>query len=92
MVLAIATDNVTSGVELSANRKKLGEWGTLPILIETGQLSATLKVANKKFSVYPLKISGERLEKIDIEQSGGVLKLEIDTSKHPSMYFEIVAE
>jgi hypothetical protein len=92
MVLAIATDNVPSDVELSASRRKLGEWGKLPILIETGQLSATLKVSDKNFSVYPLKINGERLEKIAIEKVDGKLKLDIDTSKNPSMYFEIVAE
>lgn len=92
MVLAIATDNVPSDVELSASRRKLGQWGKLPILIETGQLSATLKVSDKKYTVYPLKISGERLDAIPIENSNGTLKLDIDTSKNPSMYFEIVAE
>ncbi|MBP3357810.1 MAG: hypothetical protein J6K91_02780, partial [Opitutales bacterium] len=71
---------------------KLGQWGKLPILIETGQLSATLKVSDKKYTVYPLKISGERLDAIPIENSNGTLKLDIDTSKNPSMYFEIVAE
>jgi len=63
------------------------------VLIETGKLSAELKLSpNKKFSVYSLKMNGERIEKIPAEVSGGVMKLELNTSKHTAIFFEIVAE
>ncbi|MBQ6534829.1 MAG: hypothetical protein IJI37_06615, partial [Opitutales bacterium] len=91
MVLVISTDSVPTGVGLSSTRLKIISWGKPPALIETGALSAALKVGEgRRFDIYPLKISGERLEKIPAKVEGGELKLEIDTSKNPSLYFEIV--
>ena len=66
----------------------------MPVLIETGKLSAELKLApNKKYAVYSLKMNGERVEKIPCEVSAdGVMKLELDTAKHTAVFFEIVSE
>ncbi len=92
MVLVISTDTVPTDAKYSNTRLRISTWGKAPALIETAKLSAKLKVAQgKKFVVYPLKISGERLAPISVENANGVLNLDIDTSKNPSLYFEIVA-
>jgi hypothetical protein len=92
MVLAISTDNVPTNVGLSSTRLKINAWGKAPILIQTGKFSLELKVSEKReFEVWQLKMSGERTVKIPAVQEGGLLKLEIDTSKNVAMYFEIVA-
>lgn len=93
LVLTYNTDAVMKNFGVSKNRLYVTAWGEMPVLIETGRLSAELKLSpNKKYSVYPLKLNGERLEKLPVENAGGTLKLYIDTSKHVAVFFEIVAD
>lgn len=47
---------------------------------------------NKKYSLYSLKLNGERIDKIPFEFVDGTMKIEIDTSKNTAVFFEIVAE
>lgn len=90
MVLVVSTDALPSGVGLSCSRKKLTAWGKPSMILQTGKLSAELKVeAGKKFVLYPLKLTGERLAEIPCENADGVLKIELDTSKHPAVFFEL---
>ena len=94
LVLTYNTDAVMKGFGVSKNRLFVTAWGGMPVLIETGKLSAELKLApNKKYAVYSLKMNGERVEKIPCEVSAdGVMKLELDTAKHTAVFFEIVSE
>ena len=91
MVLVLATDTVTSGVDLSIARRKINAWGKPPILVQTAKLSAELKLdASKKFDFFRLKMNGARAEKIPFEIENGVMKIELDTSEHVGLFFEIV--
>ena len=91
MVLVLATDTVTSGVGLSIARRKINAWGKPPILVQTAKLSAELKLdASKKFDFFRLKMNGARAEKIPFEIENGVMKIELDTSEHVGLFFEIV--
>ena len=91
MVLVFATDTVTSGVGLSSSRRKINAWGKPPILVQTAKLSAELKLdASKKFDFFRLKMNGARAEKIPFEIENGVMKIELDTSEHVGLFFEIV--
>lgn len=104
MVLVYNTDNASSGCELSLSRERLISTGSLPIIVRTGKLSAELKMprkgffekllSSKKYSVYALKLNGERAEKIPFEISDGKMKIELDTSKlkEPAVFYEIVEE
>lgn len=91
MVLVFATDTVPSGVGLSSSRRKINAWGKPPILLQTAKLSAELKLdASKKFDFFRLKMNGARAEKIPFEIENGVMKIELDTSEHVGLFFEIV--
>lgn len=91
MVLVFATDTVPSGVGLSSSRRKINAWGKPPILVQTAKLSAELKLdASKKFDFFRLKMNGARAEKIPFEIENGVMKIELDTSEHVGLFFEIV--
>ena len=93
LVLTYNTDAVMKDFGVSKNRLYVTAWGEMPVLIETGKLSAELRLSpNKKYSVYSLKMNGERVDKIPFETKDGVMKIELDTSKHVAVFFEIVAE
>ncbi len=92
LVLTIATDTAMKGSGLSKNRLYVTGWGKMPVLIETGKFSAELKVdPSKKFVIYPLKLTGERMAKLPLENKNGILKLDVDTTKHTAVFFEIEA-
>lgn len=65
----------------------------MPAIVRVGKLSAALKLDDpSKYSVYALKIGGERIGKIASRSENGELLLEIDTSKlpkEPSIFYEI---
>lgn len=108
IVFIFNTNNISTNFKVSRDETTFISKGTTPILMQVGKVSATLEKpslgffddvaslfgAGKKFSLYALKITGERLEKIPLEESDGMLKIEIDTSKLKefSPFFEIVAE
>ncbi len=70
-----------------------GESVPVPAIVRVGKLSAALKLDDpSKYSVYALKIGGERIGKIASRSENGELLLEIDTSKlpkEPSIFYEI---
>ncbi len=93
LVLTYNTDAIMKDFGVSKNRLYVTAWGSMPVLIETGKLSAELKLSpNKKYSVYSLKMNGERVDKIPMDVVDGVMKIELDTSKHTAVFFEIVSE
>ena len=93
LVLTYNTDAIMKDFGVSKNRLYVTSWGTMPVLIETGKLSAELKLSpDKKYSVYSLKMNGERVDKIPMDVVDGTMKIELDTSKHTAVFFEIVSE
>lgn len=96
IVLVYSTDVANSGMELSENRVTMRKVGTLPILMKTGKLSATLKnTSASKLSLYVLRIDGTRQEKLPLGVENGVLKINLDTralKNGPTPFFELVAE
>ena len=93
LVLTYNTDAIMSGFGVSKNRLYSTAWGTMPILIETGKLKLELKVdSNKSYSMWPLKLNGERMGKIDLKNEDGVLNIDLDSSNYPAIFFEIAAD
>ena len=92
LILTFATDSVLKHEKYSHSRKQLLEFGKPPVLIETGKIEVEVKTNGKNFVVYPLKINGERMEKIPSQLENGILKFVADNRKTPALYFEIVAE
>ncbi len=103
MVLVYNTDNTSTGVELSLDRKILKNHGKIPILVKTGKLLVEIKLPRKKilgavsekgYKVYALKMNGERIDEIPFKIEKGIMKLDIDTAKlsEPALYYEIIKE
>ena len=92
LILTFATDSVLKHEKYSDSRKQLLEFGKPPVLIAIGKIDVEIKTNGKNFVVYPLKMNGERMAKIPSTLENGVLKVSIDNSKTPSLYFEIVCE
>jgi len=93
LILTIATDTAMSGFGVSKNRLYVTGWGKMPVVIETGKFFAELKVdGNKKYTMYSLKMNGERIDEIPLEVKDGKLILDVDTTKHTAVFFEIVAK
>ena len=93
LILTIATDTAMSGFGVSKNRLYVTGWGKMPVIIETGKFFAELNVdPNKKFTMYSLKMNGERIEEIPLEVKNGKLILDVNTTKHTAVFFEIVAK
>ena len=92
MVLTFATDSVWSQSKFSVSRKQILEYKVSPVLIKIGRIEVEIKTNGKNFAVYPLKMNGERMAEMPSKLENGVLKLSIDNSKTPSLYFEIVAK
>ena len=89
LILTFATDNVLKSEKYSITRKYLLEYGKPPVLIATGKIEVEIKTNGKNFAVYPLKMNGERMAEIPAKVENGILKLSIDNSKTPTLYFEI---
>jgi hypothetical protein len=93
MVLIYSTEAANSGMELSYNRTKMLKPGTLPILMKTGKLKATLKNRNgAALSLYALGLDGSRREKLPLKAEGGTLQINLDTSSlktGPTPFFEL---
>ena len=86
----IGFSNLNSLISLCGARSR---FGSLSFAQQEGGLPA-YTAGDLAKAVGALKITGERLEKIPLEESDGMLKIEIDTSKLKefSPFFEIVAE
>ncbi|MFA6103989.1 MAG: hypothetical protein WC721_17505 [Victivallaceae bacterium] len=82
IVLIYATDAVNSGMEFSGDRITLIKPGSLPILMRTGKLNATLKSsAPDGMKLFALGMDGTRKENLPLKIENGLLKIEIDTAK-----------
>lgn len=95
IVFIYNTDNINDDINLDASRSLMRKKPSpnSKILIKRGKMSAKLKVpADKKYKMYELKYSGERRAEIPLEYANGELSINIDNSKNPSIFFEIVAE
>jgi len=93
IVLVYATDAVNSGMELSEDRSIAFKAGSLPILLRSGKLEASIKTDSPSgFKLYALSMDGSRKEELPLPSENGELKIEIETSKLKSgatPFFEI---
>ncbi len=93
LVLTCNTDAVMSNFGVSKNRLYVTAWGKMPVLLETGKFDIEIALSPKKeYCVWALKMNGERLREIETTRENGVLKLALDTSKYPAVFFEIQAK
>ena len=98
LLLVFATDALNSGMKFtSPERTELINIGKQPVLLQTGRLTLSLdrQVPVRTVSVFPLKLTGERLAKVPVRLEGNRLELELDTARLPSgptPFFEIVID
>ena len=95
IVFIYNTDNINSDINLDVYRTVLlkNPSPNSKILIRRGKMSAKLRVpADAKYKMYELKYNGERRAEIPLANADGELSINIDNSKNPSTFFEIVAE
>ncbi len=96
IVFLYITQVANTNMVLSSDRKELINQGSVPILLQTGLLSASLKNTNsEQMALYSLNFDGTRKERIAVTHENGAVKIELDTSKlkkGPSVFFELVAE
>jgi hypothetical protein len=96
IVLVYSTEIANTGMALSEDRVTLRNIGTLPVLMRTGKLKATLTcAAAARMALYPLRIDGTRREALPVSAEGETLTIEIDTATlkdGPTPFFELVAE
>lgn len=96
LLLIYNTDAVNSGHETSDDRVVLKKIGELPILVETGTLTARIACKNAAaMKCYALGLDGARREEAAVSGKDGVLSVNIDTAKlkkGPALYFELSAE
>ena len=92
LVLTFATDVVLKSSKYSISRTQLLDYGKPPILLETGKIEVAIKTNGKSFTVYPLKMNGERMKPIESTLKNGALRFAVDNRKTPAVYFEIVGE
>jgi len=93
-LLVLATNAANSGqVFEDANMYLMVELGSPPVLVETAQLTLSVKTtATGMAQVYPLHLDGTRMEAIPARVENGKLLLSLDTSALPcgTVFFEIV--
>lgn len=95
IVFIYNTDNINADINLDVYRTALlkNPSPNSKILIRRGKMSAKLRVpADAKYKMYELKYNGERRAEIPLANADGELSINIDNSKNPSTFFEIVAE
>lgn len=96
MLLVYATDAVNTGQETSADRVVLRQAGTLPILVETGVMSARLRNAHAdRLRCHALALDGSRSAVVPLQAMEGILHLSIDTARlagGPALFFELSVE
>ncbi len=101
MVFIYSTDTIATDFKVSASRRILKSRGKPPILVQVGKLSAEVRLpkpsagGEPSYSLYALKLTGERAQKIPAKISGGTMHVQIDTSKlekEPAVFYEIAAD
>ncbi|MEK6794474.1 MAG: hypothetical protein AABZ39_06840 [Spirochaetota bacterium] len=93
LLLVYNTDAVNSGHETSDDRVVLKNIGVLPVLVETGTLTARIACKNAAaMKCYAIGLDGARREEVAVTGKDGVLSVNIDTAKlkkGPALYFEL---
>lgn len=93
-VLVVSTQNVNTGMVLSADRFTLHEKGELPALLRTGVFRLSLRHSKAaSLQLWSLGLDGSRRERIPVTVADGCLRIELDTSalRDATPFFEIVA-
>ncbi len=93
IVLVYSTDAVNSGMTVSVDRSLLHKQGALPILMQCGKLKCSLKNP-VPMELWALGLDGTKVERIPLEEHGGVKEIAVDTGKlknGPAVFFELCA-
>lgn len=95
MMLVLSTIPANTGMELSADRQRMINPGTLPNLMLTGTFELDIRVQpGTAYLLYPLAYDGTRREPMALENKDGLLSIRLNTAelKHgPTPFFELVA-
>ncbi len=92
-VLVVSTQNVNTGMVLSADRVTLHEKGRQPALMRTGVFRLSLRHPEAAaLQLWSLGLDGSRRERIPVKAEDGRLRIELDTTKlrDATPFFEIV--
>ena len=97
LLLIFATDALNSKMKFTApDRNTLIDYGTTPVLVETGKFSVTLKRARsgEKFRLYALDLTGRRIAELPLAESPepDVISFAVDTAAipgEPALFFEL---
>ncbi len=94
LVLVYATNALNSGMAFeSADRRVRLAKGDVPVLIETGKFTVTLRHPQAvKFKAWALGFDGVRRQELPLSVEGGQVKLTVDTaaiSGGPALFFEL---
>ncbi len=96
LVFVYATREKNIDMQTSFDDSYCVTLGNGPVVILNGKVEAELKLdSSKKYSVYPLSLTGVRREKLGMPIENGVMKISIDNSKlknGSTSMFEIVAD
>ena len=96
MVLLYTTETANTGMEVTPDRTKMFNHGTLPVLMKVGRLDAALQNTHgKNMALYALGLNGERRERLPLTWEDGRLKIHLDTAslKHgPTSFFELTVD
>lgn len=96
LVMTYSTDNINKGSQFSTDRELLLKNANprkTEVLILRGKMSAKLRLAkDTNYKLYALHFNGERMAEIPTSIEDGVMTINIDNSKTPTTFFEIVAE
>lgn len=94
ILLIISTNALNSGMSFeNADQQSRINPGTLPLLLETGTFSLSLKNKNSsRMKLYALALDGSRIDEIPVRKIKDGIEFTIDTAKirnGPSIYFEL---
>ena len=77
-------------------RKVLLDWGKLPLLVRNGTVRATLCGDYRKYRLYAVGVSGQRMFRITpVLNDGKVLMFDMEVHKNPklpALVYELVKE
>lgn len=97
ILLLHLTENKNSGMRFSnEGRKVLLDWGKLPLLVRNGTVRATLCGDYRKYRLYAVGVSGQRMFRITpVLNDGKVLMFDMEVHKNPklpALVYELVKE
>lgn len=97
MVLLYVTETANTGMEVTPDRTKMFNYGTLPVLMKVGRLDAMLQNSHgKNMALYALGLNGARRQRLPLALGeDGRLKIHLDTAslEHgPTAFFELTVD